>query len=96
MNNFIEMLENFMKDPKNAELLQRGLAQMSDQAKNLTVSGSAGGGMVRVTFSGPLQLKEIKIDPLAVDKRDVEMLEQLIIAAFNDAYNKFKEQMPGT
>jgi DNA-binding YbaB/EbfC family protein len=55
------------------------------------VEGSAGGGMVKVVLNGANQLVSIKIDPEVVDPKDVEMLEDLIVAAHSNAMEKIKE-----
>jgi len=59
----------------------------------LRVEATAGGGMVTVTMSGTKQLHSIKIDPDVVSKEDVEMLQDLIVAAINDAHRKADEEM---
>ena len=57
------------------------------------IAATAGGGMVTVVINGSKQLQSIKIDPEAVSKDDVEMLQDLILAAMNDAHRKADEQM---
>ena len=66
-------------------------AQAQDKAKELEVSASAGGGMVKVVASGDMQLKSIAIDPEALDPDDVELLQDMILAAVNDALNSASE-----
>ncbi len=66
---------------------------MQQKTESLTQEGSAGGGMVTATVNGKGQLLSVKIDPSIVNQSDVEMLEDLIIAAFNDAKNKIDTQM---
>ena len=68
------------------EQLQRKMAEMR-------VDATAGGGMVTVTVSGNKQLLSIKIDPEVVSKDDVEMLQDLIVAAINDAHRKVDETL---
>ena len=68
------------------EQLQRKMAEMR-------VDATAGGGMVTVTVSGNKQLMSIKIDPEVVSKDDVEMLQDLIVAAINDAHRKVDETL---
>jgi nucleoid-associated protein EbfC len=65
--------------------MQEQMQQAQDQLAKETVDASAGGGMVRVTASGDGRIKEIKIDPKAVDPDDPEMLEDMILAAVNEA-----------
>ena len=73
--------------------------QMQKQMAELRVEATAGGGMVTVVVSGAKQLISIKIDPEVVSKDDVEMLQDLILAAINDAQRKvddaLQQQMGG-
>ena len=71
------------------EMQQRLQKQMGD----MRVEATAGGGMVTVVINGTKQLQSIKIDPEVVSKEDVEMLQDLIVAAFNDAARKVDEQL---
>ena len=76
---------------QQAKKMQEQLAQAQDKAKELEVSASAGGGMVKVGASGDMQLKSIAIDPEALDPDDVELLQDMILAAVNDALNSASE-----
>jgi len=67
--------------------------KMQQQMAELRVDATAGGGMVVVTMSGTKQLLSLKIDPEVVLKEDVEMLQDLIVAAINDAARKVDEQL---
>jgi DNA-binding YbaB/EbfC family protein len=67
--------------------------KMQQQMAELRVEATAGGGMVTVTMSGTKQLQSITIDPEVVSKEDVQMLEDLIVAAINDAARKVDEQL---
>ena len=67
--------------------------KMQKQMAELRVEATAGGGMVTVTMNGAKQVQSIKIDPEAVSKEDVEMLQDLILAAVNDAQRKADEEM---
>jgi DNA-binding YbaB/EbfC family protein len=67
--------------------------QMQKQMAELRIEATAGGGMVTVVVSGAKQLISIKIDPEVVSKDDVEMLQDLIVAALNDANRKVDEQL---
>jgi DNA-binding YbaB/EbfC family protein len=67
--------------------------QMQKQMADLRVEATAGGGMVTVVVSGTKQLISIAIDPEVVSKDDVEMLQDLIVAALNDANRKVDEQL---
>lgn len=76
---------------QQAKKMQEQLAQAQDKARELEVSASAGGGMVKVVASGDMQLKSIAIDPEALDPDDVELLQDMILAAVNDALNSASE-----
>jgi hypothetical protein len=75
---------------KQAQEMQERLKK---QMTELRVEATAGGGMVTVTMNGTKQLQSIKIDPEVVSKDDVEMLQDLIVAAINDAGRKVDEQL---
>lgn len=75
---------------KQAQQMQE---QMQSRMTNLRVEGSAGGGMVRVALSGNKELLSIEIEKEAVDPEDVEMLQDLIKAAVNEAARKVDEEM---
>ena len=75
---------------KQAQEMQERLKK---QMAELRVEATAGGGMVTVTVNGTKQLQSIKIDPEVVSKDDVEMLQDLIVAAINDAGRKVDEQL---
>jgi DNA-binding YbaB/EbfC family protein len=75
---------------KQAQQMQERLQQ---QMTELRVEGNAGGGMVAVVVNGAKQLQSLKIDPEVVSKDDVEMLQDLIVAAINDAHRKADEAM---
>ena len=67
--------------------------QMQKRMAELRVEASTGGGMVTVVVNGSKQLQSIRIDPEVVSKDDVEMLQDLILAAINDAHRKVDEQL---
>ena len=75
---------------KQAQQMQERLQK---QMAELRVEGNAGGGMVIVTINGAKQVQSIRIDPEVVSKDDVEMLQDLIVAAINDAHRKVDEEM---
>ena len=75
---------------KQAQEMQERLKK---QITELHVEATAGGGMVTVTVNGAKQLESIRIDPEVVSKEDVEMLQDLIVAAVNDAGRKVDEQL---
>jgi nucleoid-associated protein EbfC len=78
---------------KQAQQLQAKMAEMEKQIEAMEVTGESGAGMVRVTLNGHNELRSLKIDPSIVDGSDIEMLEDLIIAGFNDARNKVSQQV---
>jgi nucleoid-associated protein EbfC len=84
MPNMQQMMAQVQKMQKDMELAQ-------EQVKDEVVEASAGGGMVTVTVSGALEVREIKIDPGAVDPEDVEILADMVTAAVNEALRKAQE-----
>ena len=81
---------NIQQMMKQAQQMQEKLQK---QMAEMKVEATAGGGMVTVVMSGGKQLLSLKIDPEAVSKDDVEMLQDLILAALNDAHRKADEEM---
>lgn len=75
--------------------VQQMQAQMQQRMSELRVEGSAGGGMVKATMNGNKELLAVAIDKEAVDPNDVEMLQDLVIAAVNEASRKADEEMQG-
>ena len=76
---------------QQAKKMQEQLEVAQEKAKLIETSASAGGGMVKAVVSGDLQLRELVIDPDALDPDDVELLQDMIIAAVNDALNAASE-----
>jgi hypothetical protein len=76
---------NIGKMMKQVQQAQAKMAQVQEELKDETVQASAGGGMVTVVMSGDLALKSVSIDPAAVDADDVELLEDMVTAAVNEA-----------
>ena len=70
---------------KQAQRMQAELAKAQDEIKDMEFEATAGGGMVKVVATGDMAVKSIAIDPEAVDPEDVEMLEDLMLAAVNEA-----------
>ncbi|HSW41182.1 MAG TPA: YbaB/EbfC family nucleoid-associated protein [Patescibacteria group bacterium] len=70
---------------KMAAQMQRDMARVEEELRQARLEGSAGGGVVRAVVSGKQELVELHIDPDAVDPADVEMLQDLVVAAVNDA-----------
>jgi DNA-binding YbaB/EbfC family protein len=81
---------NIQQMMKQAQQMQERLQK---QMAELRVEGNAGGGMVTVVINGAKQVQSIKIDPEVVSKEEVEMLQDLIVAAINDAQRKVEEEM---
>lgn len=79
---------------KQAQQMQRRMAEVQEELANKQVEATAGGGMVTATVSGKQQLLALKIDPAVVDPEDVEMLQDLVTAAVNEAL-KQSQQMAG-
>lgn len=73
---------------KQAQKMQEQMAKAQEELEEAELEGSAGGGMVKVTVNGKKVVESVNIDPSVVDPDDVEMLEDLIVAALNDAYAK--------
>jgi DNA-binding YbaB/EbfC family protein len=78
---------------KQAQQMQSKMAEMQAKMGEIEVEGAAGGGMVKVTVTGKGEARRIKVDPSLVVPDDVEMLEDLIVAAFNDARSKSEAMM---
>ncbi|HEX6585797.1 MAG TPA: YbaB/EbfC family nucleoid-associated protein [Solirubrobacterales bacterium] len=76
---------------KQAQQMQAEMAKAQEQLKEETVEASAGGGTVKVTMTGDMQLREIKIAPEAIDPEEPEMLEDLVTAAVSEALRSAQE-----
>ncbi|MCP4633909.1 MAG: YbaB/EbfC family nucleoid-associated protein [candidate division Zixibacteria bacterium] len=76
---------------KQVQKMQQKMQELQDELESMTVEGTAGGGMVTVTATGKGDITQIKIDPQAVDPKDVDMLEDLVLAAVNQAKEKSNE-----
>jgi len=78
---------------KQAQEMQAKMAEMQDKLGDLEISGSAAGGMVEVTLNGKGEVRRIKIDPSLIDPAEIEVMEDLIVAGFNDAKAKVEAQI---
>ena len=87
--NLGEMGKMFKKIQKMQEDVQR----LQEELKERTVEASAGGGAVRVVATGGLEIRRIAIDPAAVDPDDTEMLEDLLVAAVNEALRQAQDMV---
>ena len=85
------------KQPNMNQMLQQVQKMQADMMKaqealaSETIEASAGGGMVTVTITGDLQVKDIKIDPEAIDPEDPELLQDMVLAAVNEAIRQAQE-----
>ena len=84
-NNFNEMM-------KKAQEMQKKMQEMQDSLSNLEVEGTSGGGMVKIIMNCKNEVKKIDIDPSIVKQDDKTMMEDLIVAALNDAKSKAEEK----
>ncbi|NLA90197.1 MAG: YbaB/EbfC family nucleoid-associated protein [Synergistaceae bacterium] len=82
---------NMNKIMKQAQRMQAEMAKIQEELAALTVEGSAGGGMVTVSANGQSDVTGVRIDPEILSDGDVEMLEDLVLAAVNDALRRSKE-----
>lgn len=73
---------------RQAQKMQEDMMKAQEELESAQVEGSAGGGMVKVTMSGKMEVLGVKLTKEAVDPDDIEMLEDLIVAAIKDATNK--------
>ena len=78
---------------KQAQKLQKKMMKMQEELAEQTVEASAGGGMVKVTANGSQKIESILLEKEVVDPEDIEMLQDLILAATNDALNKSQEMV---
>jgi nucleoid-associated protein EbfC len=76
---------------KQAQQMQAEMAKAQEQLKDEVVEASAGGGTVKVTMTGDMQLREIKISPEAIDPEDPELLQDMVTAAINEALRSAQE-----
>jgi DNA-binding YbaB/EbfC family protein len=76
---------------KQVQKMQQDMMKAQEALANETVTSSAGGGMVSVTITGDLVVKEITIDPDAIDPEDAEMLQDTVLAAVNEAIRQAQE-----
>ena len=81
-------MKNLGQMMKQAQEMQSKMSEMQDKLSELEITGSSGGGLVEITMSGKHQVKSLKIDESLVDKDNIEVLEDLAVAAINDARTK--------
>lgn len=76
---------------KQAQKMQAEITSVQEEIENENFSATAGGGVVEITMNGRKQVKALNIKPEAVDKDDIEMLQDLLISAFNECVSKIEE-----
>lgn len=84
-------MQNMNQLMKQAQRMQQEMLKSQQELESKVFEASAGGGVVKVEMSGKYEMKSIKIDPEAVSPDDVEMLEDLILAAIQEAHSKVAE-----
>lgn len=90
MKNPLGNMANLMKQ---AQQMQAQMAKLQEEAATKTVTGSAGGGMVIVTANGALEVVSVRIDPEALKDADAEMLQDVVLAATNEALKNARQLM---
>jgi len=90
MKNPLGNMANLMKQ---AQAMQAQMAKLQEEAATKTVTGTAGGGMVSVTAKGGMEIVSVVINPEAAKSGDVDMLQDLVLAASNDALKKARQMM---
>jgi len=84
-------MKNLGQMMKQAQQMQEKMLEMQQQLENLEVTGASGGGMVEVTLNGKSEARKVRIDPSLFAGGDAEMLEDLVLAAINDAKAKVQQ-----
>lgn len=84
---------NMGKMMKQVQKMQADMAKLQEELVNRTVEASAGGGMITVVANGKQEVLSIKINPEAVDPEDVEMLQDMVLAAVNEALRQAQEMV---
>ena len=85
------MSKGFGNIMKQAKMVQEKIGKVQEELANKTVEASSGGGMITAIVNGKQELISIKIDPEVVDSNDIEMLEDLIVAAVNEGIKRAQE-----
>jgi len=78
---------------KQAQKMQQEITRIQEETRKKTVEASAGGGMVTVTANGAMEIVSIKIEPEVVNPEDIEMLQDLILAATNEALRRAQQMV---
>ena len=86
-------MKNFNNMIKQAQDLQKKMAEAQEKVETLEAEGISGGGIVKITINGKNNVTSVNIDETAIDKNEKEILEDLIVAAFNDARDKIQRKI---
>ncbi|QEN04793.1 YbaB/EbfC family nucleoid-associated protein [Thiospirochaeta perfilievii] len=78
---------------KNISNMKSQMKDVQEKLKNIKATGSSGGGLVKIEMNGEMVIEKITLDPIAVDPRDIDMLQDLIIAAINNAQANAKDKI---
>ncbi|MBF0125769.1 MAG: YbaB/EbfC family nucleoid-associated protein [Magnetococcales bacterium] len=84
-------MKNIGEIMKQAQAMQSKMAKMQEELAAVVLTGKSGGGMVQVVMNGKQEVSQVTIDPSVVNPDDIEMLEDLVVAAINDAQRKVAE-----
>lgn len=87
------MMGNMGKMMKQVQKMQADMAKLQEELVNQTVEATSGGGMVKVVANGKQEIMSIKINPEAVDPEDVEMLQDMVMAAVNEALRQSQDMV---
>src|SRR5690606_5718952 len=87
----VPQMMNMAKMMKQVQKMQQEMARIQEELGSKTVEASAGGGMVSAVANGHQEIVSVRIDPQAVDPNDVEMLQDMVVAAVNEALRKARE-----
>lgn len=79
------MFKNMQGLMQQAQKMQQKMQEIQEKLATVEITGNSGAGMIEVTLNGKFEVRKIKIDPSIVDPSDIEMLEDLLVAAINDA-----------
>ena len=86
-------MKNLQQMMKQAQEMQAKMTEMQDRLAEVELEGSSGGGMVTVSLNGKGEMRRVKVDPSLCDPAEVEVMEDLILAAFSDAKSRVEEHM---
>lgn len=78
---------------KNAQKIQEQMSGFQEKLESVTVKGAAGGGLVEIEINGKFEVLAVKIAPEAIEDRDTEMLQDLVMSAFTNAMSKVREEI---